>query len=184
MSVPTGPDDGALLAGFLSGDGEAFKALVRRHQKPLYRFIWRRVRNHADAADICQKVFLKVFLKVRDFRGEASFRTWLYEVALNQCKNHFRTRERERIDDVELESLPLANDPVDADSESAQQERIVRTLVERLPAKQRRTLELRFFQGCTFIEVAAVMDCPIGTAKANYHHAIMSLRKHLRGTEP
>ena len=184
MTSQTEPDDAALVAAFIGGDAQAFKELVRRHQKPLYHFVWRQVRNHAETADLCQKVFLKVFLKIRGFRGESSFRTWLYQIALNQCKNHFRAKERERLDDVEIESLPLQDCPADAHAESAQESRMLRAAVEALPAKQRHTLELRFYQGLTFAEIAAGMNCPVGTAKANYHHAITALRKRMRGSGP
>jgi len=184
MSSQTEPDDTALVAGFIGGDEQAFKELVHRHQKPLYHFVWRQVRNHAETADLCQKVFLKVFLKIRGFRGESSFRTWLYQIALNQCKNHFRSKERERLDDVEIETLPLVDSPADTRVESAQESRMLRAAVNDLPTKQRHTLELRFYQGLTFAEIAAGMNCPVGTAKANYHHAITALRKRMRGSEP
>ena len=60
----------------------------------------------------------------------------------------------------------------------------MRTAVEALPPKQRHTMELRFYRDCTFAEIAEIMSCPVGTAKANYHHAITSLRKRMRGLEP
>ncbi len=183
MTATTEPDDTELIQAFTEGSELAFKELVRRHQAPLYRFVWRQLRNHAETADLCQKVFLKVFLKVKSYRGESSFRTWLYQIAINQCRNHFRSRERERLDDVEIENLPqeefAANDAV----ESAQKSRLLRAAVEALPPKQRHTLELRFYQDCTFAEVAEMMGCPTGTAKANYHHAIESLRKRMRGAD-
>jgi RNA polymerase sigma-70 factor (ECF subfamily) len=183
MTARTGPDDAELVRAFAGGSEEAFKELVRRHQAPLYRFVMRQVRNHSEAADLCQKVFLKVFLKAGSYRGESSFRTWLYQIAINQCRNQFRSRERERLEDVEVESLPLADGPASDVLESAQESQRVRAAVEALPPKQRDTLELRFYQGCTFAEIAEIMGCPIGTAKANYHHAIASLRKRMRGRD-
>jgi len=71
----------------------------------------------------------------------------------------------------------------DAHVESAQESRICGR-GRALPAKQRHTLELRFYQGCTFAEIAAGMNCPVGTAKANYHHAITALRKRNARVEP
>jgi len=84
------------------------------------------------------------------------------------------------VDDVEIDSLPIADGSTNDVVESAQEAKRVRAAVEALPSKQRQTLELRFYQECTFAEIAEVMDCPVGTAKANYHHAIMSLRKRMR----
>ena len=179
-----GPDDAELVHTFGDGSEQAFKELVRHYEAPLYRFVWRQVRNHTEAADLCQEIFVKVFLKARSFRGESSFRTWLYQIAINQCKNHFRSRGRERLEDVEIETLPLADGPSSDAAEAAQEARRLRAAVEALPPRQRDTLELRFYQDCTFAEIAEIMSCPVGTAKANYHHAITSLRKRMRGQEP
>ena len=183
VTTRTGPDDAELVQAFIGGSEQAFKELVRHHQVPLYRFVWRQVRNQTEAADLCQEIFVKVFLKARSFRGDSSFRTWLYQIAINQCRNHFRSRGRERMADVEIETLPIEDRPASDAAEAAQDARRMRAAVEALPPKQRDTLELRFYQECTFAEIAEIMSCPIGTAKANYHHAITSLRKR-RGLEP
>lgn len=184
VTARTEPDDAELVQAFAGGSEQAFKELVRHYEATLYRFVWRQVRNHAVAADLCQEIFVKVFLKAGSFRGESSFRTWLYQIAINQCRNHFRSRGRERLEDVEIETLPLADRPASDAAEAAQEVRRMRAAVEALPPKQRDTLELRFYQDCTFAEIAEIMSCPVGTAKANYHHAITSLRKRMRGLEP
>jgi RNA polymerase sigma-70 factor (ECF subfamily) len=173
-------EDAELLREFVGGSEQAFKELVQKYQAQLYRFIWRQLRNDSEAADLCQKVFVNVFLKARSYRGESSFKTWLYQIAINQCRNHFRSRERERLDEVEIDSLPQAAGEEHDLVESAQEARRMRLAVESLPARQRETLELRFYQDCTFAEIAEIMACPVGTAKANYHHAITSLRKRMR----
>jgi RNA polymerase sigma-70 factor, ECF subfamily len=180
VTAGTEQDDAALVRAAAGGSEQAFKELVRRHEAPLYRFVWRQLRNHAEAADLCQEIFVKVFLKAGSFRGESSFRTWLFQIALNQCRNRFRSRGRERLEDVEIETLPLADCPASDAAEVAQEARRVRAAVESLPPRQRDTLELRFYQDCTFAEIAEIMSCPVGTAKANYHHAITSLRKRMR----
>ena len=184
VTARTGPDDAELVQAFAGGSEQAFKELVCRHEAPLYRFVWRQVRNQTEAADLCQEIFVKLFLKAGSFRGESSFRTWLYQIAMNQCRNHFRSRGRERLEDVEIETLPLADCPANDAAEAAQEARRVRAAVEGLPPKQRDTLELRFYKDCTFAEIAEIMSCAVGTAKANYHHAITSLRKRMRGLEP
>jgi len=183
VTARTGPEDADLVRAFAGGSEQAFKELVCRYEAPLYRFVWRQVRNQTEAADLCQEIFIKVFLKAKTFRGESSFRTWLYQIAINQCRNYFRSHRRERLEDVEIESLPLADCQADDPTEAAQEAKRVRVAVKALPPKQRDTLELRFFQECTFAEIAVIMNCPVGTAKANYHHAITSLRKRMQGLE-
>ena len=184
----TAEDDKALLSRFSRhGDEGAFKELVQRHQQPLYQFIWRRVGHEHDAIDLCQKVFIQVFTRAEQFRGEASFKTWLYQIAINLCKNHFRDRDRQRLDSVAIEDLELhaREETMDCIAELEEQN-LLYNAVTHLPDKQRTTLELHLYQGHTFAEVAAIMHCPVGTAKANYHHAIVSLRKILgeAGNEP
>ena len=180
MIAKTGQDDAELVRAFAGGSEQAFKELVRRYQRPLYRFVSRQVRDQTQTADLCQEIFLKLFLKAGNFRGDSSFRTWLYQIAINQCRNYFRTHEREQLEDVDIETLPSADVLAGDVAEGMQEARRVRAAVETLPPKQRETLELRFYKDCTFAEIAQIMSCPVGTAKANYHHAIVSLRKRIR----
>jgi len=173
-------DDTQLLSQYLQGDESALTQLVQQYQKEVYGFVHRQVGNHADAADITQKVFVNVFLKAAQFNGASSFKTWLYQIAINQCKNHFRTNDRQRLDDVELESLPLfADEDFVLQLETAEQQRILRHAVDQLPSKQRMTVRLRLYQECTFVEIAEIMAASVGTAKAHYHQAVTTLRKML-----
>ena len=174
-------DDNQLLFLYIEGDESALTQLVQRYQKELYGFVYRQVGNHADTADLLQKVFVNVFLKAEQFNGDASFKTWLYQIAINQCKNHFRSNDRQRLDDVEVESLPLvADENFELELETAEQRRILREAVDQLPSKQRMTVRLRLYQECTFVEIAEIMAASVGTAKAHYHQAVITLRKMLK----
>lgn len=173
-------EDKQLLLLYLEGNESALTQLVQRYQKELYGFIYRQVGNHADAADLIQKVFVKLFLKAGQFQGSSSFKTWLYQIAINQCKNHFRSTSRQRIEDVEVEALPLeVEEDFTLELETAEQRRILRQAVDRLPSKQRTTVRLRLYQQCTFAEIADIMAASVGTAKAHYHQAVTTLRKML-----
>jgi RNA polymerase sigma factor (sigma-70 family) len=173
-------DDTQLLALYLQGDESALTRLVEKYQKELYGFVYRQVGNHADAADITQKVFVSVFLKAEQFNGASSFKTWLYQIGVNHCKNHFRSNDRRRLDDVEVESLPLIiEDDFVLRLQTAEQQRLLRQAVDQLPNKQRMTVRLRLYQECTFAEIAEIMAASVGTAKAHYHQAVNSLRKML-----
>jgi RNA polymerase sigma-70 factor (ECF subfamily) len=182
MTTRVQQSDIELVQAFIRGDEAAFEELVRRHQTGLYEFVRRQVGEHAEAADICQKVFVRVFLKAASFRAESAFRTWLYQIAANECKSLFRSPIRTK--QVDLDDDVLANLPADEVAAGAGDASRLRAAVEGLPPKQRMTLLLRFYGGHTFAEIAAAMDCPAGTAKANYHHAITALRRLLRGTNP
>jgi RNA polymerase sigma-70 factor (ECF subfamily) len=174
-------DDKQLLFLYIEGDESALTQLVQRYQKELYGFVFRQVGNHADAADLTQKVFVNVFLKADQFNGESSFKTWLYQIAINQCKNHYRSKDRQRLEEVEVESLPLvAEENFELAVETAEQQRLLRQAVDRLPSKQRMTVRLRLYQECTFVEIAEIMTASVGTAKAHYHQAVITLRKMLK----
>jgi len=177
MSRQTESDVQLLSCFTTDGDEVAFKELVNRHQKPLFQFVWRRIGHEADAIDVVQKVFIQVFTKAEQFRGEANFKTWLYQIAINLCKNHFRSKDRQRIDDVELEDLELQADTRTLEDVAEVEERgMLNKAVMQLPEKQRTTLELHLYMGHTFLEIAEIMGCAVGTAKANYHHAIAAMR--------
>ena len=80
--------DQLLVARYLDGDLVAFDELMTHHERQIYRLCYRFVRNHDDAMDLTQDVFLKAFEKLPSFRGDARFKTWIYRVAVNHCLNH------------------------------------------------------------------------------------------------
>src|SRR5437879_12828754 len=88
------PSDYQLLDRYAAGDDSAFEELVTRHQKTVYDLAYRMLENHADAADMAQKTFVQVFLHHRSFKRESSFRTWVYQICLNHCRNALRHRAR------------------------------------------------------------------------------------------
>jgi RNA polymerase sigma-70 factor (ECF subfamily) len=175
-------DDNVLVTRYLDGDDTALTELVKRYQRGLYGFVYRHVGNHADAADVTQKVFVNLFLKADQFSAKSTFKTWLYQIAINQCKNHYRSNDRQRISpDVELEDLTLVSEDAGIEDLENQEERSkLRIAVEKLPTKQRMTVQLRLYQECSFAEIAAIMSGSVGTAKAHYFQAITSLRKMLK----
>lgn len=174
-------NDDVLLAQFLhEQDESAFKTLVSRYQRQLYNFVRRHIDQHEDVADICQQVFIQVFRKAEQYRGEASFKTWLYQIAINQCKNYYRSQARHPVDPVDPADLNAKADSAAHELMNTNEERrVFDQAIARLPDKQRQTLYLHLYQDCSFQEVANILDCPAGTAKANYHHAIQALRKRL-----
>ncbi|MFQ5666572.1 MAG: sigma-70 family RNA polymerase sigma factor [Candidatus Binatia bacterium] len=103
MEPPAEVDDAALIRGTLAGRREDFDLLVERYQKPLYAFAYRLLRDHAQAADIVQVTFLQAYTHLGQFAARASFKTWLHQIALNQCRAIRRrgaARRWVRLDDV------------------------------------------------------------------------------------
>ncbi len=168
-------EDLDLIVRATAGEREAFDELVMKYQKPLYSLLYRMVSNHEDAADILQKTFVKAFTGLRSFERRSSFKTWIYQIAINLAKNMYRDRARVvyvPIDDVVIRKNPRTLDAL-IHKESVQ---LLRKMLGELPEKQRITLILRVQEGKKFEEIASIMKCSIGTAKANYHHAVQKLK--------
>ncbi len=171
-------EDLQLLDRHASGDREAFNELVRKHQRQLYAMIYRMVSNQEDAADILQKTFVKAFTGIGGFERRSSFRTWLYQIAINLAKNLYR--DRARVQQVPLDDVVIRRDPKTLDKlvRKETREMLLQAMTE-LPEKQRITVMLRVQQQKTFEEIAAIMQCSLGTAKANYHHGVQKLKARL-----
>ncbi|MGD8570286.1 MAG: RNA polymerase sigma factor [Gammaproteobacteria bacterium] len=174
-------DDLVLIKRYINGDDVALTYIVKRYQKDIYRFVYRQLGNDADAADVTQKVFVNLFLKAEQFQGKSSFKTWLYQIAVNQCKNHFRSndRRREQVTEDHRKDLVLEDNKFN-DVDAIQKRRLLRSAIDSLPARQRLTVQLRIYQECTFAEIADIMSSSVGTVKASYHQAVLSLTKSLK----
>ena len=174
--------DNHLIDQYTAGDDTAFEQLVRRHQRTIYDLAYRMLENHADAADLAQKVFVQAFLHVNTFRRESSFRTWLFQIGLNLCRNAIRDRSRQVFEDVD--DLPLqASQDTFAEAVSAELRDRLGGAIRALPDRQREALVLRVYHQHAFADIGAIMSCSEGTAKANYHHAVNKLRRVLIGVE-
>ena len=170
--------DNQLLDRYATGDEPAFEELVRRHQRTIYDLAYRMLENHADAADLAQKTFVQAFLHHRTFRRESSFRTWLFQIGLNLCRNALRDRARQVHEDVDDVPLTAPQDTFMATLASEMRDRLGYA-IRALPERQREALVLRVYHDHAFAEIGAIMNCSEGTAKANYHHAVSKLRRVL-----
>ena len=181
-------EDLSLLDRFTAGDRDAFDDLVLKHQKPLYSLLYRMVSDKEDASDILQKTFIKAFTGIRGFERRSSFRTWLYQIAINLAKNLYRDRARAAL--VPLDDVVIRRDPKVLESLIHKESRDhLHRAVAGLPDKQRLTVMLRVQEQKTFEEIAGIMKCSVGTSKANYHHGVQKLKElfkksEVRGQEP
>jgi RNA polymerase sigma-70 factor (ECF subfamily) len=175
-------DDIIRLERYETGDRDAFDELVRKYQKPLYSLLYRMVSDHDDAADLLQKTFVKAFTGLAGFERRASFKTWLYQIAINLAKNLYR--ERSRAARVPIDDVVIKRDPGTLEGLISMEHRqLLREAMMGLPEKQRLTLLLRVQEHKKFEEIAGIMRCSPGTAKANYHHAVQKLKSMLGGPE-
>ena len=172
-----GLTDLEIVAHVRSGDRKAYAFLVRRHQKSLLRLSMRFVRDLDAAEDVVQESFIKAFERLASFEARSSFRSWLFQIAINTAKNKLRSKRESTLD---IDNVPLG---VAAQAESGLVHNAISGLlqgcVNDLPFKQRTALTLRIYEDLSFKEIAEIMECPYDTAKANYRHALMNLRERL-----
>ena len=164
------------------GDNDAFEELVRLHQESLYRYLYRLTGNTEDAMELTQNSFVKAYMSIGRFRGDASFKTWLYRIASNGWRNVIRDSGRRQ--NVDIDQVPLASgDNPHDEVVRGQENRKFWSVVQELPARQKEALTLRLREGYSFDEVAGIMGCSTGSAKASYHHAVGKLKRVLEGED-
>ncbi len=191
MQQPLTVDDADLLRGALAGRREDFDALVERHQRALYAFIYRFVHDHEQAADIMQVTFLQAYTHLGQFAGRASFKTWLHQIALNQCRAlHRRSRAEAHVSLDQVPEVALAattqgqtGHTTAADGSSGCRISL-NHLIARLPLRQRSVVMLRVFSDLPFKDIARIEGISENSAKVNYHHAVVRLRQWMREDEP
>jgi len=171
-------DEKTLVANVQAGDRGAFELLVSLHYRAVYNLAFQFMKDHGFADEVVQQSFLKAYNAIGGFRQESSFKSWLFRIVSNTAKNQLRSKEREHavpIEDVEAKLGVLHRGYQTIEHQQTAQ--ILRQAVARLPQKQRQALELRIFEDLSFQEIAMIMECPFDTAKANYRHALLNLRK-------
>jgi RNA polymerase sigma-70 factor (ECF subfamily) len=166
------------------GDREAFRALYEVYKDDVYSIAWNFTGNEETARDVAQDVFLKLFSAITGFRGKSSFRTWLFRLVANACRDAQRHSRRL----VPMEAvLETAEDPGSPDANAREREVSlrVRSAVLSLAPKIRLAILLRYVEDLSYSEIAAVLRCSPGTvaSRLNRGHRILAARLHtLRGT--
>jgi len=159
------------------GDRKAYSTLVRRHQKALLRMSVRFVKDLDTAEDVVQESFIKAYEKLSTFEARASFKSWLFQIAVNTARNKLRERREGTMDieDVQLGVAAVAETTLVHGSIAD----LLQKFVDQLPPRQKMALVLRVYEDMSFAEIANIMECPYDTAKANYRHALMKLKTDL-----
>ncbi len=166
------------------GDMHAYQELIRRYQKKVFRVISTYVRNPEDAMEVLQDTFLKVYTARQSWESRYSFSGWLYRIAINASIDRYRRSDRGRTSSLEetmenpaQQSVTVSpsGDPIDRMQEQ-ERRRLLEDAVRRLPPRQREVVSLRFFGDMRLEEIAALLNCPLGTVKSNLHKAIMGLK--------
>ncbi|MCC6442926.1 MAG: sigma-70 family RNA polymerase sigma factor [Armatimonadetes bacterium] len=169
-----------------------FDELVAKYDRKIYNLIFRLVGDREEAADLTQETFVNAYRAFHRFRGEARVYTWLHQIAVNQCKNHFKLRARQRRH--EAESLDA---PVEEDGEALSREipdwshsphqvveqkelqAQIQKAIESLPEEYRVAVVLRDIQGLAYQEIATIMDLSLEAVKSRIFRGRETLRRKL-----
>jgi RNA polymerase sigma-70 factor (ECF subfamily) len=159
-----------LVRRISEGDELALSMLYRRYVGGIYRFVLAQVRHVPDAEDLTSETFARMLAGIDGFRGEASFKNWLYQIARNAVRNYRRDAGYRRA--VPLTSrIALSSEPIAGADDPAKLERVLAVL-RPLPPRYRQVLELRFLQERTIEETAEEMGVTVGNAKVLQHRAL------------
>jgi RNA polymerase sigma-70 factor, ECF subfamily len=172
--------DDQLVERVKKGDSKAFEELVVRHQKGIYYFVLRNLKNPLDAEDTVQKIFLLAYQNIKGFRADSTFKTWIYRIGINQCYNYFRQNKNREF--VSVDDMPVTDSNANPEMDLSDKERVslLQRAVERLPYKQRMVVTLRIYQELSFEEIGKVLNVRTNSAKVNFHYALEKLKKWMK----
>ena len=154
------------------GDSRAFDILVVKYQDRLIYSVFKFCKDLELSQDITQEAFVKAFRNIDKFRGESSFYTWIYRIAINTAKNYFSNKSRgaetynEDILDTALSDMSLNSDNPETLLAAEEMKDAVNQAFQNLPDEIRSTLSLREYDGLSYEEIAKVQNCPIGTVRS------------------
>jgi len=169
--------DEALAVRAAQGDDAAFSTLVHRYGRQVYRFILRYHSDRDDCDDLFQETWIRVLSHLERFNPEKRFSTWLFQIALNQCRD-FGRRGQVRSNFQEA-SRNLKNEMSGISIEQEVDATMAMHVINKMPTPYKEVLLLRYYNGFSEAEVSEILGCPRGTVKSRLHQAIKTIRQKL-----
>lgn len=181
--------DAVLVARAKRGDLDAYDELVRRYQERIYSAMYHMTSNHEDASDLTQESFIKAYRALKSFKGDSSFFTWLYRIAVNKAINFLKQRKQVRemsLDDIDLNAehdpdiLALISEKTPR-RQAALSELQVRLneAMQKLSEPHRLVVTLHDIQGLPHEEIGRIMNCNVATVRTRLFYARQQLQAYL-----
>ncbi|MEA3308068.1 MAG: RNA polymerase sigma factor [Chloroflexota bacterium] len=180
MVDQTSATDAELLALSNRGDADAFELLYQRHHRALYNYLLRLIHRPTVAEELLQEVFLAAWKAAARFRGEAKVKNWLFRIAHHRAVSWLRRNREEFTPNGEIPDK-LVNPRSEKQVETSWRIEQLHIALDKLSPTHRAVLELAFFHEMNYAEIAAIMDCPVGTVKSRMSYARRNLSAHLKG---
>ncbi len=172
------------LVKHCQADPAAFEELVRRFKRPIYAYARSAIGSPQDAEEVAQDVFVKVYRAAHRFNPKYSFKTWLYTIASNTCKNKLRSRSRHKAKlSLDHEDSPVVTLSHEADPLDAYERNVaiaeVRDAINSLPPKYRQVLHLRYVEGLQYKEISKALGLSLGNVEARIFRGKERIRQRL-----
>jgi len=183
-------NESELIRKAQSGDVAAFEQLVESYQQSVFNIAYRTIGNYDDAADMAQEAFVKVFLKLSEFKEGSKFSTWIYRITTNVCLDEFRRRKKrpsvsmstniETEDGDIVREIEDESSNIEANYEREEQLKIVNRAIAKLPENQRAVIVMRDINEMSYDDISAVLKCSVGTVKSRISRARDALHEILK----
>jgi RNA polymerase sigma-70 factor (ECF subfamily) len=176
------PDELKLIQDFNNGNEQAYNQLVLRYKEKVYWIVRRMIPDHDDADDITQNVFIKAYQSLPSFKGDSSFYTWIYRIAINLSLNEIRRKKFRRTFSIDEEIHQISSSdalPLEV-MERNERTQLIKKAIERLPEKQKKVFLLRYYEELPYDEIAKILHTSVGGLKANYFHAVKKIGEYLK----
>ena len=183
------PEDQKLVKQAQGGNLESYDELIRRYQERIYATIYHMTSNHEDANDLAQETFIKAYQALKSFKGDSSFFTWVYRIAVNKTINFLKQRKNRSsmsLNDLDFNAekdpdlVALISEKTPRrDAALAELQKKLNEAMQKLSDQHRLVVTLHDVQGLAHEEIAAVMDCNVGTVRSRLFYARQQLQGYL-----
>jgi RNA polymerase sigma-70 factor (ECF subfamily) len=176
-----------LMAQAAGGDDYAFEILVQRHQASILNLIYRFVGNRAEAKDLAQEVFVRVWQAAKSYKPKAKFSTWTYRIAVNLCLNELKSKRRKRLIPLGTEERPDSDYSTPTDVSQSPEDlllakergRQISEALRSLPENQRMALILKRYDNLSYEEIGRIMGCSVPAVESLLVRAKKNLQEKL-----
>ena len=176
-------NDNAIIDTLKESSERGFRMLMMKYQEPLYWHIRRLVVSHDDAQDAAQETFVRIYRSFDQYRGDCSFRSWIYRIATNEA---LRIISKRRQEVVSLESAATGVNLIQGDNYIDFDDKVAVKLqkaILTLPPKQQLAFNLRYYDELSFDEIARIADSTPSSIKASYHVAKEKIVKYMNSND-
>jgi RNA polymerase sigma-70 factor (ECF subfamily) len=183
--------DEYLVRKYLDGDVSQFNILIQRWQKRIFNFIYRNTGDYEDARDLTQNTFAKAFVKAKELDDPSKFSSWLYKIALNECRMTFRrSRGKQKIpleiyqqdETQEKELRQVMSEAEESPEDSLQRKENIerlREVIQLIPNEQRVVILMKEYENLKFHQIADILDVPLSTVKSRLYLGLKTLKRLL-----